>query len=79
MRGRARRATYHRNSTYSLEVVSGLPRWVSDTLFSHHMADIIAIDHNIGVMGMPAFLPTSTASNVSTNAGTPPLENVSRV
>jgi hypothetical protein len=29
----------------SLEVVSGLPRWVSDTLFSHHMADIIAIDH----------------------------------
>ena len=46
MRGRARRATYHRNSTYSLEVVSGLPRWVSGTLFSHHMADIIAIDHN---------------------------------
>jgi hypothetical protein len=43
------------------------------------MADIIAIDHNIGVMGMQAFLPTSTASNVSTNAGTPPLENVSRV
>jgi hypothetical protein len=46
MRGRARRATYHRNSTYSLELVSGLPRWVSGTLFSHHMADIIAIDHN---------------------------------
>ena len=45
LRGRARRAI-HRNSTYSLEVVSGLPRLVSDTLFSHHMADIIAIDHN---------------------------------
>ena len=27
-------ATYHRNSNYSLEVGSGLPRWVSDTLFS---------------------------------------------
>jgi hypothetical protein len=26
MRGRARRATYHRNSNYSLEVGSGWPR-----------------------------------------------------
>src|SRR5216684_129497 len=30
-------------------------------------------------MGMPAFLPTSTASRVSTNAGTPPFWNVSTV
>lgn len=46
MRGRARRATHHRNLTYSLEVVSELPRWVRDTLFSHHMADTIAVDHD---------------------------------
>jgi hypothetical protein len=31
MRGRDRRATYHRNSTHSLEVICGLPRCVSDT------------------------------------------------
>ena len=78
MRGRARRATYHRNSTYSLEVASGLARWVSDTLFSHHMADIIATDHDRRD-GHAGFLADFNCIQVSTNAGTSPLENVSRV
>ena len=47
-------------------------------LFSHRMADIIAIDDDRRD-AQCRLLPTSTASDVSTNAGTPPLENVSRI
>src|SRR5580692_7586244 len=51
---------------------------VCDALFRHYMTDVVPVNHD-GAIGMPAFLPTSTASRVSTNAGTSPFANVSTV
>ena len=65
MRGHARRATYHRNSTHSLEVVSGLPGWVSYTFAQTLHCSYRAVRHEHGsdIRGIPpwnSFRPYAT-------------------